>query len=38
MEARKESEQRDQELLTGQNQATALSSPGASKEAETVAG
>lgn len=36
VEARKEAEQRDQELLSGQNHVTAFSSDG-SKEAETVA-
>lgn len=38
MEARKEAERRDQELMSGENHATALSSGGGSKEAETVAG
>eukprot|EP00903_Cladosiphon_okamuranus_P012745 g11915.t1 len=38
MEARKEAEQRDRELLSGRNHATSLSSPDGSKEAETVAG
>lgn len=37
MEARKEAEKRDQELMSGQNHATALS-PDGSKEAETVSG
>lgn len=36
MEARKEAERRDQELLSGQNYVTELSSPDGSKEAESV--